>query len=361
MTNELNNNSEEISLKELILKIKEWRKYLLSKWYIILITAFLGSASGLLFVILKPLVYTASTTFVLESGESGGGGLGQYAGMAAMIGIDLGGTGGGIFQGDNLLELYKSRKMIEATLLKSTKRGSGTFLIDMFLDITKAKERWKEKSPKLLDINFNQSIQPDALKQRQRDSIISNAVEKINKDFLQVGKLDKKLSIIKVDVKSEDEFFAKEFNEALVKEVNDFYIQTKTKRSLDNIAILQHKTDSVRAVMNGAISSAAIIIDATPNLNPTKQAQRIVPSQRSQFSAETNRAILGQLVQNLEMSKMALMKESPLIQKVDEPIYPLEVNRIGKVKGAIIGSIISIFITVGILFFRKLYLNIING
>lgn len=140
------------------------------------------------------------------------------------------------------------------------------------------------------------------------------------------------MSIIKIDVKSENEVFAKEFNEALVMEVNEFYIQTKTKKSLDNIVILQHKTDSVRAVMNGAISSAAIIVDATPNLNLTKQAQRIVPSQRSQFSAETNKAILGQLVQNLEMSKMALMKEAPLIQKVDEPIYPLSVERIGKLK-----------------------------
>jgi len=355
MNNELNNNSEEISLKELILKIQEWFRYLLSKWYILLVVGLIGATAGFFYAKSKKPIYTATTTFVLESGESGGGGLGQYAGMAAMVGIDLGGAGGGIFQGDNLLELYKSRKMIEATLLTPSSGEGNKPLIDKFLTVTKTKELWKEKKPELLNIDFSIPTQPDALKQRQRDSVITLVVEVINKEVLKVGKPDKKLSIIKIDVKSEDEVFAKEFNEALVKEVNDFYVQTKTKKSLDNIAILQHKTDSVRAVMNGAISSAAVIIDATPNLNPTKQAQRIVPSQRSQFSAETNKAILGQLVQNLEMSKMTLLKESPLIQKLDEPIFPLKVDKVGKLKMTILFAFGFVLIVLFFLVFRKIY------
>ncbi|MEJ5055173.1 lipopolysaccharide biosynthesis protein [Sphingobacterium sp. MYb382] len=345
---------EETSLKDLILNIQEWLRYFLSQWYILLTAVLIGASGGFFYTKSKKPIYTATTTFVLESGERGGG-LGQYAGMAAMAGIDLGGAGGGIFQGDNLLELYKSRKMIEAALLTPSLETNQEILIDKFLIITNTKDRWKEKKPELLSINFGKSIQIDALKQRQRDSVIATAVETINKEFLNVGKPDKKLSIIKIDVKSENETFAKEFNEALVKEVNDFYVQTKTKKSLDNIAILQHKTDSVRAVMNGAIASAAVVIDATPNLNPTKQAQRIVPSQRSQFSAETNRTILGQLVQNLEMSKMALLKEAPLIQKVDEPIYPLKVESVGKLKMMVLFGLGVGLIVLFFLVFKKVY------
>ncbi len=139
----------------------------------------------------------------------------------------------------------------------------------------------------------------------------------------------------------------------MVNTVNDFYIRTKTKKSQDNIAILQRKTDSVRAVLNGSISSGAIVLDATPNLNPTRQAQRTIPIQRSQFSAETNRAILGQLVQNLELSKMNLMKESPLIEKIDEPIFPLDKNSTSKVKMGIIGCIVTILITALVLGIRR--------
>lgn len=145
-----------------------------------------------------------------------------------------------------------------------------------------------------------------------------------------------------------------------MKNVNDFYVQTKTKKSLDNVAILQHKTDSVRAVMNGAIYRAVAITDATPNINPTRQIERIAPIQKSQFSAETNKSILGSLVQNLEMAKMTLLKETPLIQVIDEPVYPLQKKIIGKFKGAIIGGVIVAFISLIILLVKYIFKQILN-
>src|SRR5690606_13064297 len=123
------------------------------------------------------------------------------------------------------------------------------------------------------------------------DSIITRFADAINKDVLSVEKPDKKLSIIQVEVSSPDEVFSKVFNENLVRRVNDFYVETKTKKSTENIAILETKIDSVRSVMEGAIYSAARVSDATPNLNPTKQTQRIAPTQQAQFSAETNKVM----------------------------------------------------------------------
>lgn len=345
--------SGEISLKQLFLKVKYVFFYILSKWYIVLAMMLLGLLCGYYYSKVKKPLFTATTTFVLESNDAGGGGLSQYAGMAAMVGIDLGGNNGGIFQGDNLLELYKSRKMIEAALLRKKDSVSNISLFDYYLSITKERDSWMRKDHNLLKLDFNNSIQSNVLLQRQRDSILSKTVLTINRDILKVDKLDKKLSIIKIDVTSEDEVFSKAFNEALVSEVNDFYIQTKTKKSIDNIHILQYKTDSVRSVMNGAISVAAFTIDNTPNLNPTKQAQRIIPSQKSQFSAETNKAILSSLVQNLEMSKMALLKETPLIQIVDSPIYPLKKAHLGALKGSIIGILLGFICSILVLLLYK--------
>ncbi|WP_343567420.1 Wzz/FepE/Etk N-terminal domain-containing protein [Sphingobacterium sp.] len=348
-------NRREVTLKEFLLNIKIWVNYLLSKWYIILIMVIIGATLGFCYAKFKKPSYTATTTFVLESGEQGGG-MGQYASMAALVGIDIGGKGDGIFQGENLLELYKSRKMIEATLLTPIGNDSSRLLIDMYLDVVGAKKSWKEKKPNLLKINYIRENDPFLV--RSKDSIIQSVVNDINKYNLVVAKLDKKLSIIKVEVKSPNEVFSKEFNNAIVDQVNSFYIKTKTKKSLDNISILQHKTDSVRAVMNGSISIAASTVDATPNLNPTRQAQRLVPTQRSQFSAETNKVILGQLVQNLEMSKMALMKEAPLIQVIDSPIFPLKIDKLSKVIGIVVGGILFGFLSFIILIFTKLFKDV---
>jgi predicted nucleotidyltransferase len=342
---------DEISINELILKIREWWKYLLSKWWIILIGGVLGGILGLAYAWFQKPLYTATTTFVLESGGDGGGGLGQYAGIASMVGLDIGGGGGGIFQGDNIIELYKSRRMIEKTLLSEVEfDGAKKLLIERYLAFNKLRQKWSSR-PELKNIQFYNQTGFN----RVQDSLLSEAVIDINRNYLSIAKPDKKLSIIQVDVKAEDEAFAKMFNEQIVKNVNDFYVQTKTKKALENVVILQQKTDSVRSVMNGAIYTTAAVADATPNLNPTRQVQRLAPMQRSQFTAETNKAILGELVKNLEMSKISLRKETPLIQVVDEPVYPLQKVKFGKVRGIVVGSIILGFLSLVFLSIKKKY------
>ncbi len=338
----------EISLKELILKLKDLCTYVLSKWLIILAAGILGGVGGFVYAELEKPIYTAECTFVLE--EAGGGGLGQYAGLASMVGLDLGAGGGGIFQGDNIMELYKSRSMIENTLLSEIEYdGKRQLLIDFYLDFNGIRKKWAG-NPELADIRFN----TEKAFTRAQNSVLASVVGDIKSNYLNVGKPDKKLSIIKVAVSSENEIFAKAFNDQIVKNVNDFYIQTKTKKSLENVSILQQKTDSVRRVMNGAIYTAAAVADATPNLNPTRQTQRIAPMQSAQYSAQTNKEILGELVKNLEMSKMALRQETPLIQLIDQPVYPLNVDSLSKAKGIIIGAVLLSGLIVMILLAIKL-------
>ena len=52
-----------------------------------------------------------------------------------------------------------------------------------------------------------------------------------------------------------------------------------------------------------------------------------------------------EIVKNLEMAKITLRKEKPLIQAIDEPIYPLEKKSLNKMLMAfMIGLISSIFV-----------------
>jgi hypothetical protein len=347
----LNNiiNKKEVSLKVLILKTLEWWKFLLSKWVVILTFGLMGGVLGFAYAYLNKPIYTATTTFVLEEGNEGR--LGSLSGLASMAGVDLGGSeSNGMFHGDNILQLYKSRIMIEKTLLTEVVDDNRKqLLINRFIDFNKLRDKWKSK-PSLANIKFDSSN----IKDRLKDSVIGVIVIDINKNYLNVTKPDKKLNTIQADVKAKDEFFAKAFNEAIVKNVNDFYVETKTKKAKENVEILQRKTDSVRAVMNGFIYTAAATVDATPNLNPTRQIQRVVPMQRSQISIETNKAILSTLIQNLEMAKYTLTKEAPLIQVIDVPIYPLEKDRVGKAKGIIVGGILAGFFICFVLIARRL-------
>ena len=87
MENNLPVKSDEISLKELLQKGKEWFVYLFSQWKIILITGIIGAAIGLAYSFSKKPIYTATLSFALED-EKSGGGLGSALGLASSFGID---------------------------------------------------------------------------------------------------------------------------------------------------------------------------------------------------------------------------------------------------------------------------------
>jgi len=337
-----NDLSEGISLKELIQKIKKVIQFFFRKLKPIFLTGLLGSVLGFAIAYFNKPIYTATTTFVLEAGE-GSNKLAQYSGLASMIGVDIG-SGGGIFQGDNIIELYKSRAMIEKALLSRFQDRSNALLIDRYIKATHFKIK-NDGGTTEIPISFltdSEGKDPHINTKitRLKDSIIGVIVKDINKKYLVVDKPDKKLSIIQVDVKFIDEVFAKSFNEALVRNVNEFYTQTKTKKSLENIAILKLKTDSVRNLISRSINSSATVADATPNLNPTRLAQRTVPTQNAQFSVEANKSILAELVKNFELSKMSLLNETPLIQTIDKPTLPLEKQQKSKFVFIILGFVI---------------------
>ncbi len=342
--------NDEISLKELIDKGKEWWHYLLSQWKIILLAGIIGAALGLAYSFSKKPIYTATLSFALEDEKSGG--LGGALGLASSFGIDLGGGGGSIFTGSNLTELFKSRAMVEQTLLSPvTVNGKTISLAEMYILNQEWRKNWNEK-PKLAAIQFL----PDTKRKyftRVHDSILGVMYQDLSKTGLSVGQKDKKISIITIDVNSTNELFSKYFTEALVKEVSDFYVTTKSKKARMNMDILERQTDSIRRELNGAITGVAVANDNTFGLNPAMNVRR-APSARRQVDVQANTAILTELVKQTELAKVTVRKETPLIQVIDQPILPLKKEKFGKAKGIIIGGFLAGFLIVFWLIVRRI-------
>ena len=343
--------NDEISLKELIDKGKEWWHYLLSQWKIILLAGIIGAALGLAYSFSKKPIYTATLSFALED-EKGGGGLGGALGLASSFGIDLGGGGGSIFTGSNLTELFKSRSMVEQTLLSPVVVDGKTIsLAEMYIQDNGWREKWNDK-PKFATIQFL----PKADRKdytRVHDSILGVIYQDLSKTGLAVGQKDKKIAIINIDVNSTNELFAKYFCEALARKVSDFYIDTKSKKSRENMLILERQTDSIRRELNGAITGVAVANDNTFGLNPAMNVRR-APSARRQVDVQANTAILTELVKQTELAKVTLRKETPLIQVIDQPILPLKKEKFGKAKGIVMGGFLAGFLIVFWLIVRRI-------
>lgn len=334
-----NSLEKEISFRELLLNVITWFNYVFSKWITISLIVIIGAAIGLIHANRQKLFYIANCTFVLQ--EPGNSPAASDA-FASILGIS-GPEGGGIFQGDNLLELYRSRFMIKKTLLSKIPEEN-EYLIDRYIKINNLKAGWKS-NPYLKSINW--FLVPNKKNRnftRAQDSLIIMFADDIRNNYLNVNR-DRQSSIFRVEVRSKNEEFSKVFNDQIVRTVNDFYIQTKTKKSLDNLALMQHQTDSIRRALNSAMYRSASSADYVYNANPAMQVTR-VPAQRGQIDAENNRAMLNELVRNVEISKLALRKETPLIQIIDEPVFPLEKRRDSRAKGLITGGLIAAIIAI---------------
>ena len=350
---------DEISLKELLLKIKDWYRFLISKWVVLVAAAIIGSAIGVGYAFMQKPEYTANLSFALEDEKSGGGGLSGALGLASSLGIDLGTSAGGAFSGANLTELMKSRKIVEKALLNPIAvNGKTKSLSQHYINFNELEKDWDEK-PLLKGIVFA----PDADRSKftlQQDSILGIIYESMigTNGLLSVAQKDKKISIISIEVKSTNELFSKAFTESIAQEVSSYYIEIKSKKARQNVEILQHQTDSIRAELNGAIVGVAAAADNTFGLNPAMMVRK-APGTRRQVDVQANTAILTQLVTNLEMAKVSLRKETPLIQVIDKPILPLKKDKVGKLKSLLLGGFLAGFLTALVLIFKKLFATIL--
>ena len=350
-------DNDEISLKELVLKIKEWYQFLLTKWRLIILAGIIGGLIGFTYAYFQKPTYKAALTFAMEEEKSGGGGLGGALGLASQFGIDLGSSGGGAFSGANLIELMKSRKLVEKTLLSPIEvDGKAQSLVEYYLAFNEIKKDWDEK-PLLKNVSF--PIDADRTKfTLQQDSILKNLAAGLIKTDLVISQKDKKVSILSIEMNSTNEQFAKVFCETIAKETSEYYVEIKSKKSKMNVDILQHQADSIRAELNSAITGVAAAADNVFNLNSAMNVRR-TPSARRQVDVQANTAILTQLVGNLELAKVTLRKETPLLQIIDRPSFPLEKEKVGKLKSLVLGGFLAGFLTVLYLVFSSLYKKLI--
>ncbi len=341
VNSQLTTDADEISLKELIEKIQQLWKYLLTKWLYIVLASIIGGLIGFFYAYKQPVKYIAKMTFVVEDAKGGGGGL---ASLAGQFGFDVGGGGGGgsIFSGDNILLFLKSESLVRETLLTPFDEKTGTTLADRYAEVNKMKEGWS-KNEKIGNIQFSK-FNSDSLP-RKEDSLLQAIESGIIKTELAIARPDKKASFIEAKTTTLDESFSKLFLDRLVKIATERYVQSKIKTKAANVAMLQRKADSLTAVLNNKTFSAAAsqqtLVDANPALKTNAISSEI--STRDKTMAAT---IFAEVVKNLELSKTLLNQETPIIQIVDQSTFPLEKEKTSKLKSLILAGFLAGFLTI---------------
>src|SRR5690606_5802222 len=184
-----------------------------------------------------------------------------------------------LFAGDNLIWLYTSKRMIGETLMSRVEDGGEkrlllAWFIEINKDLRKFQEKLKKDNPGLVPISHTTT--PENLSVNQT-KVLNYAIHLIRNDYLEVNLEDHTTGIISVRIIAKDELFALRFVEEIVSRVNTFYINTKTKKNLQQVEVLQEKANEINKNMTGSMQSAAMAMDNIPYANPLNQELKVQP------------------------------------------------------------------------------------
>lgn len=316
-----------------------------------LLVVLLGAALGLAYSIFKPVRYNSEITFSVEDSKSIGGGL--LSSLGGSLGMDIGslaGSGNGVLSGDNVLSLLKSKSMMAECLKTPYPDSNKTnyVIADRYADVYGLRAKWAGNKKIGRAIYFGQPDQNIRL----QDSLLKVIIKRIEEKELTVIKPDKKLSFFNIAINTKDELMSLLITQRIIKIATDFYVNAKVGRLRSNIERLEKRTDSISNLLNQQTYAATEDARLLLNVNPA-DINAPVYSEISQRDKMVLTTIYAELMKNLEVSKAALIQETPTVQIVDKPSFPLERIETKWYEGILIGGILSFLALTAFLLFKQ--------
>jgi uncharacterized protein involved in exopolysaccharide biosynthesis len=346
----MEDNRDYYSLQDVINTLKVFITYLRRKWWLLVLAIIAGGGLGAVYYFWQKPKYEAVTTFILEDKSSSNNGL---AGLASQFGFNLGSLSGGgnMFAGDNILTILKSKKVMEQVLLNDidTTSHNEKSLADYYLEFSGVKKSWKNSK---VPIDFTLSN----LKKRmdpKEDSILNDICHTIAKKNMKVDRVSKQGNIIQVKVTSRDCLFSRLLSERLVEEASKLYLEVKTSTLQNNVDQLQSRSDSLLYFLNRKSYSAAMSqqLDFNPGIKSA-----IVPVEIANRDKAVLGALYAEVTKNLELGKLMLAQQTPVIQVLDKSPELLSDNKKGLTFLILVFSFLSFvffFLLLSVAYFLK--------
>jgi uncharacterized protein involved in exopolysaccharide biosynthesis len=150
-----------------------------------------------------------------------------------------------------------------------------------------------------------------------------------------VSRLDKKASIIDLQITDANEQWAYLMSLQLIEKAKSMYMELKTGKTARTLLVLETRVDSVKSALDGLMSAAALETDQNQAL---VRMQARVPAVKKQMQIQMLTAMYGELVKNLELTRFTLEREEPVIQIIDAPNMPLKRTSQKRLIAAIMGG-----------------------
>jgi hypothetical protein len=343
---------EEVTLKDLIDKGKEYAIEVLKNWKILLLFIIPITAIMLYQAITTPVTYTSALTFMVNENE-GGMGVGAAAGILGMLG------GGGEKNNlDKILELSKSQRILnEALLTKVTIDGKNDFYINHIISIYDLPHTDWKKDPVLREgISFKTS-NVDSFS-RNELSALKGVYGKLVGSTTSVGMYStsssRQSTIMKMNLSSLSEELCVKFLKTIYDRLNIFYVSKSIEKQKYTYEVVVAKADSIKKLLYGREYAKASYADTHRGVVMETQQ---VPTQRLSRDVNMLSIMYAEAIKNAEVADFSLKNKVPFVQAIDIPMFPLKPEKTGKVKASITGIVIGLIIGILFVILRKIIRN----
>jgi uncharacterized protein involved in exopolysaccharide biosynthesis len=318
-------SDDEITLKDIVLKIQEWWSIVWPQKNIIIAASLaIGLMAALYTKFLTKPTYSASYQLFFE--EEGGGMSGAMR-LASSFGFSLGGGGGS--SSITVQEYLTSRDNIAKAMVAELDSGR---LVDRYY--AKALEKDEEFAE-----DYSRKF---GTNQRYTDSVLTEITIALNEEHLGVS-MDEETGVVSFSVNFKDEGFVYDLSNQLIANTEEAFIDWKKEKSQDAVDAFQGKVDSLELAIDATLRRLGEYEDQNNSLVSSVDKMKRM---RLTIDMEALKVSYGEYIKGLEMSKAELMNLEPPFKYFDAPTYPLYKEKSSAAKAGVFGSVITGFLLV---------------
>ncbi|HHS96056.1 MAG TPA: hypothetical protein ENJ45_05645 [Phaeodactylibacter sp.] len=342
---------DEVTLKGLILKIQEYWREVWRNWKLLFLFPIPFVIYMLYSAITSPPLYNDTLTFMVNEDEGGAlGGVGAILGM-----VGLGGAKGGKYNLDKILELARSRRIVQAALLeKRTIDGKSDFLANHIIRIYNLHEEWEEDTTGMANFYFKHGdiasfsfLENKVLKDLYGDVVGGEDTE----GLVKTG-YGKDSGIMKMKLSTESEGLTIELADALYNQLSAYYIEKSIEKQLKTFQIVEAKVDSIHQLLQTKEYAMAAYEDSHRGLwTKTNKLKK----EQLRKEIQVLNILYGESLKNLEIADFSLKTKTPFVQLIDAPVAPIEPLLESKILAIILGGIIGGMVAVTFILGRYIY------
>ncbi len=334
--------NDEISLRDLIMKLKSFVLEVLRFWHIPALCILLALAFQVYKYITFIPVYPAKITFSVDEDEGG-----SSQGLTGILGqFGLGSVRPSRYNLDKILALSKSRRVIEQTLFERVSIDGKEDFIANHLIRTYDLHPQESKAGANPSALFFTHDSLAAFKLAENEMLIALYGFIIGppedpKKALITADYNEDTNIMSLEASTTNEDLSIALAERMFVSLSDYYVNKAIEKQLKTYTVVNTKKDSVLAVLKSTEYQLARFKDSHRSLvMRTDQLSEL----RLQREISALSAMYAEVLKNTEVADFSLKNKMPFIQVIDAPLSPIRPTAVSLLRKLLIGILIGGFI-----------------